>query len=71
MFAEIAPGIGWTRGCHSTTYALAPYGLKGGGKVAYHEFCYGGGIADPARSLPKIWAMTGPGRYSKSPVFWL
>ena len=61
MFNEIAPGAGWTRGCHSTTFAKEPYAVKGGGTCVYHEFCYGLGLADPAKKPPRIWEMTGPG----------
>lgn len=61
MFAEIAPGVGWTRGCHSVTFAREPYGLKGGGKCVYHEFCYGLSIADPRKLLPAIHDLPGPG----------
>ncbi len=61
MFARILPEAGWTRGCHSTTFAKAPYNLKGGGKCSYHEFCYGLGLSDPRKKLPAIHAMTGPG----------
>jgi hypothetical protein len=61
MFAEILPEAGWTRGCHSTTFAKAPYALKGGGKCSYHEFCYGLGLANPRKKMPRIHAMTGPG----------
>ncbi|KKL66772.1 hypothetical protein LCGC14_2141630, partial [marine sediment metagenome] len=64
MFDDIWPGGGparWTRGCHSVTRATAPYPLKGGGRVVYHEYCYGGGIIDPDKRLPRIWAITGPG----------
>jgi len=61
MFDEIAPGAGWTRGCHSVTFAREPYGLKGGGKCVYHEFCYGLSIADPRKLLPAIHDLPGPG----------
>ena len=61
MFDEIMPGVGWTRGCHSVTRAKAPYPLRGGGKVVYHEFCYGLGIPVPSRRIPKIWNQKGPG----------
>lgn len=61
MFDEIAPGTGWTRGCHSVTFAREPYGLKGGGKCVYHEFCYGLSIADPLKQFPAIHDMPGPG----------
>ena len=64
MFDSIWPGGGparWTRGCHSVTRAPAPYALKGGGRVVYHEYCYGGGIIDPDARLPRIWSVTGPG----------
>jgi hypothetical protein len=61
MFAEILPGVGWTRGCHSTTFSKGPYALKGGGQCVYHEFCYGLGLSDPAKKFPRIHAMTGPG----------
>jgi RNA polymerase sigma factor (sigma-70 family) len=61
MFKEILPGVGWTRGCHSTTFSKKPYGLKGGGTCVYHEFCYGLGLRDPAKKLPAIHTMTGPG----------
>jgi RNA polymerase sigma factor (sigma-70 family) len=61
MFAEILPAAGWTRGCHSTTFSKKPYGLKGGGKCVYHEFCYGLGLYPPEKRMPKIHAQTGPG----------
>jgi len=60
-FADIAPDLGWTRGCHSVTRAAAPYGLRGGGKVVYHEYCYGLGIPVPVKRIPKIHAQRGPG----------
>ncbi|MCG3179145.1 MAG: hypothetical protein BIFFINMI_01476 [Phycisphaerae bacterium] len=60
-FEEIAPGAGWTRGCHSVTFSPEPYPLKGGGVCVYHEFCYGLSLADPAKGLPRIWEANGPG----------
>ncbi|MCG3180536.1 MAG: hypothetical protein BIFFINMI_02898 [Phycisphaerae bacterium] len=63
-FAEIAPGVGWMRGCHSGTNADDPYTLVRGcdAKVVCHEFCYGMGMADPAKGLPPIWKFrTRPG----------
>ena len=63
MFNEIIPGIGWTRGCHSSTLSPKPYALPGGGVVVCHEFCYGTGLEDPVKLLPKIWETTGPGIY--------
>ncbi|MGQ9662074.1 MAG: hypothetical protein ACUVWX_07030 [Kiritimatiellia bacterium] len=60
MFHSIAPGVGWARGCHSVTRAKEPYSVGGPAKVVYHEFCYGGSIADPNKKLPE-WNLTGPG----------
>jgi len=61
MFNEIIPGIGWSRGCHTSTNATQPIPLPGGGLIICQEFCYGRDIADPAVKLPKIWDATGPG----------
>jgi len=61
MFKELAPEVGWTRGCHTATGEVKPYGLPGGASVVCHEFCYGRDIKDPAKDLPRFWAMTGPG----------
>jgi hypothetical protein len=49
-FDEIWPGKGpakWMRGCHIPTRHSKPYGLRGGGQVVLHEFCYGGGVPKP------------------------
>lgn len=61
MFAEIAPGVGWTRGCHTVTREEKPYGLPGGGQVVYHEYCYGGGVIDPHDHMPNAGGYQGPG----------
>ena len=61
MSSELAPGVGWTRGCHSATSATKPYSAGGGAFVVYQEFCYGREIFDPAKKLPHFWEMTGPG----------
>ncbi|MCG3180967.1 MAG: hypothetical protein BIFFINMI_03334 [Phycisphaerae bacterium] len=57
MFAEIAPDMGWMRGCHSASRAKAPYGLGSGtgANVVLHEHCYGMTIQDPAKLIEKIW----------------
>ena len=63
MFSEVLPDAGWTRGCHSATFAKEPYTLKraSGSTCVYHEFCYALGLSDPAKKFPHLWAMTGPG----------
>jgi len=55
MFAEILPGVRWTRGCHTQTYATKPSPLPGGGRIVCQEFCYGTGVQDPGRRIPRIW----------------
>ena len=55
MFAEILPGVRWTRGCHFQNYDTKPSPLPGGGKIVCQEFCYGTGVQDPAKEMPRIW----------------
>jgi hypothetical protein len=55
MFADILPQVRWTRGCHFSTYDTKPSPLPGGGKIVCHEFCYGSGVADPGKKVPRIW----------------
>jgi hypothetical protein len=47
--------VRWTRGCHFQTYDTKPSPLPGGGKIVCHEFCYGTGVQDPSREVPRIW----------------
>lgn len=62
MFSELAPGVGWTRGCHTATTETRPsYAIGGGASVVYQEFCYGRDIVDPAKKIPRFWDMAGPG----------
>jgi hypothetical protein len=59
-FDEIIPGgAKWMRGLHTQDYRTAPYGLKGGGKVVLHEFCYGFGLTPANKPLPPLWNRRG------------
>jgi hypothetical protein len=62
-FDEMLPGgARWTRGCHSATRETVPYGLKGGGTVVCHEYCYGMAMTDLSHGLPPVWKQrTWPG----------
>ena len=62
MFTELAPGVGWTRGCHTATTETKPsYPIAGGASVVYQEFCYGREIVEPVKKIPRFWDMKGPG----------
>jgi len=60
MFAKIAPGLGWMRGCHGVSRATKPYPVRGGGMVVYHEHCYGMSIPNPRTKIFSIWDQNGP-----------
>ena len=61
MFSEVAPGVGWHRGCHTHNPSMKPYGIGPGSLVTYHEHCYGMSLANPAggKGLPKLWELRG------------
>ncbi len=48
-------GRRWTRGCHFGTYDTRPTPLPGGGAIVCQEFCYGSGLVDPTKDIPRIW----------------
>ncbi|HOX07807.1 MAG TPA: hypothetical protein PK280_15510 [Planctomycetota bacterium] len=61
MFAEIAPGVPWHRGCHTMNPQDQPYEVMtgAGAKVSLHEHCYGMSLADPRKPLPAVHALRG------------
>ncbi len=61
MFDEILPGVGWTKGCHRSTWSRTPLPMKGGGSIVCQEFCYSLGIKPPGEGVATIWDQPGPG----------
>jgi len=63
MFNEIAPGIGWSRGCHTQYFGDRPYAFSGGAGAVevIREFCYGMSLKDPDKQMPRIYNQKGLG----------
>jgi len=63
MFNEVAPGIGWSRGCHTQYFGNRPYAfpLGAGAVEVIREFCYGMSLKDPDKQMPRIYDDKGLG----------
>jgi hypothetical protein len=63
MFNDIAPGVGWSRGCHTQHFGPRPWPIQGGAGAieVIREFCYGMSLKDPDKQMPKIYDDTGLG----------